>query len=130
MKLGTQTGSLVNHILSSGAGDVSQIKAGTPATILSWSDRHPGTVFRVFTVGKSTIVEVRDDDYERIDKNGFSESQTYEYKINVKGYKSFWRNRGGAWERVYMNVDTGRWTKSQNGGIFFGRREAYHDFTF
>lgn len=130
MKFGTQTGSLINHLIA-GANTLSEIKAGTPATILSWSDRAPATVFRVFKVGSSTIVETRDDDYKRIDSNGMSESQEYEYKINVNGWKRYWKiTKKGDVVNVYKNGETGRWVKIENGSIAFGRREKYHDFTF
>ena len=130
MKLGTQTGSLVNHLIA-GAGTLSEIKAGTPATILSWSDRSPATVFRVFKVGSSTIVEVRDDQYKRIDNNGISESQVYEYKTDVNGSRSYWKiDKNGNVSRTYKNEETGRWGKIKSGAIAFGSREKYHDFTF
>lgn len=131
MKLGSQTGSLINHMIA-GAGTLSEIKAGTPATLLSWSDRSPGTVFRVFKVASSTIVEVREDIYTRIDKNGMSESQEYEYKIDVNGSKSFWKiDKNGNVCRMYINKETGRWNKTKTGcSIAFGRRERFYDFTF
>lgn len=37
MKLGSETGSLVNHLMSTSSNDEPNI--GTPATLLSWSDR-------------------------------------------------------------------------------------------
>lgn len=130
MKLGTQTGSLINHLIA-GANTLAEIKAGTPATILSWSDRAPATVFRVFKVGSSTIVETRDDLYKRIDNNGMSESQEYEYKININGSQSYWKiDKNGDVSRVYLKRETGRWVKAKSGSIAFGRREKYHDFTF
>ena len=74
-----------------------------------------------------------DDDYKRIDKNGMSESQEYEYKIRPNGGKSFFRKneKSGFWERVTKNETTGRWNKSNSGcGIRIGEREKYHDFSF
>lgn len=130
MKLGTQTGSLINHLIA-GSNTLAEIKAGTPATILSWTDRSPATVFRVFKVGSSTIVETRDDIYKRIDNNGMSESQEYEYKIDVNGSQSYWKiDKKGDVSRVYLKKETGRWVKTKSGSIAFGRREKYHDFSF
>ena len=129
MKLGTQTGSLINHIYSTETSGIPV--AGTGATMLGWSDRKPGTVFKVFSVGKSTIVEVRCDRYTRTDKNGMSESQEYEYKTDINGCRRFFRQtKNGGWEGVYKSSETGRWVKSGGNGVIFGRRERYHDFTF
>lgn len=130
MKFGTQTGSLINHLIA-GANTLSEIKAGTPATLLSWSDRSPATVFRVFKVASSTIVETRDDDYKRIDNNGMSESQEYEYKTNVNGARRYWKiTKNGDVVQVHKNEETGRWVQNKSGSIAFGRREKYHDFSF
>ena len=133
MKLGTQTGSLSNHLVSRAVIGEPEVKVGMGVTFLSWTDRNPGTIFRVMKVGKATIIECRDDDYKRIDKNGMSESQEYEYKIRPDGGKSFFRKneKSGFWERVTKNESTGRWHKSNGGcGIRIGEREKYHDFSF
>ena len=133
MKLGTQTGSPSNHLMSRAVVGEPEVKVGMGVTFLSWTDRNPGTIFRVMKVGKATIIECRDDDYKRIDKNGMSESQEYEYKIRPNGCKSFFRKneKSGFWERVTKNESTGRWNKSNSGcGIRIGEREKYHDFSF
>jgi hypothetical protein len=46
MKLGSETGSLVNHLMSSRSNTEPNI--GTPATLLSWTDRSAATVTKVF----------------------------------------------------------------------------------
>jgi hypothetical protein len=100
-------------------------------TLLHWTDRSAGTIFRIFTVGKSTYIEVREDHCKRIDKNGMSEDQQYEYKVDVKGYrKVFKRQDNGTWVQVRKNETTGRWVKSDGCGILLGQRRAYHDFSF
>ena len=133
MKLGTQTGSMINHMLSRAVDGEPEVKVGMGVTFLSWTDRNPGTIFRVFTAGNATIIECRADDYKRVDSNGMSESQEYEYKIRPNGGKSFFRKneKSGFWERVTKNESTGRWNKSNIGcGIRIGEREKYHDFSF
>lgn len=128
MKLGTETGSLVNHIT---AGSGPQPEVGMPATFLHWTDRSPGTVREVFTKGPWTYVGVSGDDYKRIDKNGFSESQTYEYDTTDKGDRTWFRRKeGGKWMGTRQNRDTGRWVAHNSSGIAFGYREKYHDFSF
>ena len=131
LKLGTQTASLSNHLLSRAVIGEPDVKPGMGVTFLSWTDRNPGTIFRVFAVGKSMMIECRDDDYVRIDKNGLSEAQEYEYKIKVNGAKRYFRKnaRTGFWESVRKNGETGRWIKC-SGGIRIGEREKYHDFCF
>jgi hypothetical protein len=51
MKLGSQTASLSNHLLSRAVIGEPEVKAGMGVTFLSWTDRDPGTIFRVFTSG-------------------------------------------------------------------------------
>lgn len=131
MKLGSQTNSLVNHLYSRMTIGAPAPVAGMPATILHWTDRSPATVFRVFTVGKAVIVELRDDDYTRTDTNGLSESQQYDYKTNVNGSRRYFRqNADGAWQAVFKNPETGRWNKTNGSGLILGRRECYYDPSF
>mgnify|MGYP001576962564 CR=1 FL=1 len=41
LRAGTQTGSLINHLMSGSKG--AEPEVGMGATILGWSDRHPAT---------------------------------------------------------------------------------------
>jgi hypothetical protein len=130
MRLGTETASLVNHIQSRSVIGQPQPVAGMGVTFLHWTDRSPGTIFRVFTVGKTTYIETRDDDYRRTDSNGMSEEQSYKYTTLVNGYKRNFRiGRKGLWEEVRRN-EAGRWVKAGGCGLQIGRRNAYHDFSF
>tara|TARA_Y100001973_G_C5200596_1_gene337334 strand:+ start:2840 stop:3229 length:390 start_codon:yes stop_codon:yes gene_type:complete len=126
MKLGTETGSLVNHLMSCQKAALPEV--GEAATILSHSDRAPGTVIEVFKSGKSDFIVVQEDNYTRTDKNGMSECQEYEYSRNPEGCTSRWRLNGDKWERVYKSAETGRWRKSRTGGLMLGHRERYYDF--
>lgn len=127
MNLGTQTGSLVNHMMSRVAPQLPEI--GEAATLLSFTDRSPATVVETFTRGKFQYVVVQADDFRRIDKNGLSESQTYEYTPNPDGYKSTFRMTDTGWQGVYRDVNTGRFRKT-SGGIMIGRRDKYYDPSF
>ena len=130
MRLGKETGSFVNHIHSRSVIGQPEPVIGMGVTYLSWTDRSPGTIFRVFKVGKLTYIETRADDYKRIDKNGMSEDQTYEFKIRVNGSRSYFRRESdGRWTEVRRNEVTGRWVKC-GGGMRIGERDAYHDFSF
>lgn len=124
MNLGSETGSLVNHVISS--RNSVEPTLGMGATLLSWSDRRGGTVT---FVGK--IVTVAEDHAVRTDSNGVSESQTYEHTPNENGRKSYFRrNKKGGWDEVGVNMTTGRWNRIGAGKVVFGRKETYHDYSF
>jgi hypothetical protein len=130
MKAGRDTGSLVNHLISR-SRNPAQPEVGGPATLLSWTDRNPGTVISITKVGKAEIIAVQEDHYRRIDDNGLSEVQKYEYSPNINGHVSYFRaSKTRGWEQVIRNHETGRWKKISNGGVTFARREKYHDFSF
>ena len=128
MKLGRETGSLVNHIYSR-AVTKEPITIGMGCTLLHWSDRHPATVIEIFTKGKFSYVKVQEDHAVRIDKNGISESQEYKYARNENGSITYWRLKNDTWENVYIDPDTNRFKKGC-GSICFGIREEYYDYSF
>jgi hypothetical protein len=130
MNLGTQTGSLINHFLSTSISKIPNV--GDGATICHWSDRTPATVINVERKGKSVIVTVREDNAVRIDTNGMSESQDYEYSANENGSTRMFRtlDDGKSFHAVGRNFETGRLVKSDSTGVYFGHREKYHDYSF
>lgn len=113
MKLGKETGSLVNHVMTSSMH--AEPKVGDGATLCGWSDRYAGTIIAV----SETEIQVREDRAIRTDNNGLSECQSYRYEPNPKGaVHVFRRNKKGEW-------------KSKIGfGLMVGGRNAYHDFSF
>lgn len=126
MKL-KDTGSLVNWIQGNARGVKPEVGMGV--TFLHWTDRNPGTIVEIDE--KSGIIAVQADDYKRIDKNGFSENQDYEYTPNPMAPKSYFRmnKKTGRWEGISMNPETNRWNKNSQS-IYVGEREKYHDFSF
>jgi hypothetical protein len=123
LKFGTQTGSFVNHVLSSYKG-VDPIK-GEAATVLMWSDRSPATV--THWDAKKQIVSLRED--KAICTN--FEQQNYTYERNDFGASyNFRREKNGSWVQVFFKRDTGRWIKSKGVGLVIGRREKYRDPSF
>lgn len=112
LKAGTETGSVMNHVMS--RSNVSEVKIGDGATILQWTDRSAGTVVKI----TPTQIHVQEDNTVRIDSNGMSESQTYEYSPNPEGKVHVFRktNKG------YRNVG--------GNGLAVGQRNKYHDFYF
>lgn len=125
MQLGTQTGSLINSIMSNTVS--SEIKVGAPATFLMWTDRNPGTVIKVFKKGVYTYINVRHDEveyhkdcsgnYDIVDGNDENYS-TYRFKTD--GSSGF--------QLVMQNAETGRWIqRGRAGGLTVGKREYYYD---
>lgn len=129
MKLGSETGSLVNHLM----GSSSQIdpEVDMPATILSWSDRSAATVTNMFTNNGRKIVEVIYDISTVVRGSSADGSAVYHYERDPSGsVRYFRREKTGEWVCVRKNEDTGRWVKSGQSGILLGHRETYRDPTF
>ena len=134
MKLGTQTGSLINHIMSTAKARTPEIGEG--ATILCWSDRHAGTVTAVETAsgGQVVIITVQEDIATRVDKNGMSDCQEYTYERDENGrtwnFRLDARMASPKWVEVYRST-TGRWNKIGAGnGLAIGHRDRHHDYSF
>lgn len=123
MKLGTETGSLVNHMMSRMVG--SEPTIGEGATVLHWSDRTPCTV--VGYDADKQIVMLRED---RAFCTDF-DLQTYEFERSEFGATYFFRReKNGSWVQVFFKASTGRWIKSKGMGLILGRREKYRDPSF
>jgi hypothetical protein len=75
-------GSIVNRMME-GATEIKP-EVGMGATELMHSDREPYTIVEIKSANR---ILVQRDDYKRIDNNGMSESQQYEYTPNQKASK-------------------------------------------
>jgi hypothetical protein len=126
MKLGTQTGSLINHVYSRTKSQEPQIGMGV--TICMWSDRHAGTIVNI----NGDMLIVCRDDVTRVDTNGMSESQSYEYKTNPSNSKSYWKkDKRGNWCEYHFNYETKRFNKNKSSShLAIGHREEYYDYSF
>jgi hypothetical protein len=114
MRLGTETGSVLNHLMSGGGQPAPAV--GMAATVLYWSDRHAATVIKV----TAKTVTVQEDKAVRTDQNGMSEVQQYDYSPDPEGrVLTFRLNKKGA----YVNRKSGR-------GLLLGVRRHYHDYSF
>jgi len=91
MKLGTQTGSLFNHLMSN---NESVPVVGKGATVLYWTDRHAYEVLEVNEEKKTCVIQRYDP--KRTDNLGMSDSQDYEYK-ELTGPKITLYYKWGAW---------------------------------
>lgn len=98
-KLGTTTGSLFNYLMGN---NQSLPIVGEGATVLHWSDRD---AYEVLAVSEdSECVVIAQYRPKRIDNEGISESQDYEY-IDYSDHLEVvvWRN--GSWKTVIHEID-------------------------
>jgi hypothetical protein len=107
-------------------------EVGMGATLCSYTDRDAGTISSVFEEKGKKFIGVQEDFAKRIDKNGFSEDQTYEYSPNPDAYTHYYRfnEKTQSWEGVLKSAETNRWKKYDRPGLIIGRKEKYHDFSF
>lgn len=132
MKLMTQTASMTNHLYSRMTKGQPEPEHDMGATIMCWTDRHAATIINVTKLA-TTVIWVREDKAKRTDKNGLSESQSYDYAPDPAGRLYTFRQRAdGSWEQVVVNAKTGRLNKVEGGGhgLRIGSRDHYHDFSF
>jgi len=131
MKLGSGTGSVINHLYSRMTKGQPEPKVGDGATILGWTDRHPATVIEVTATKQGWVVAVQEDHAKRTDSNGMSEMQEYEYTPNPNGYVSHFRlEEGKGWCQVRPGKRPGSWKRIAVGGVLIGQRRKYYDFSF
>jgi hypothetical protein len=114
MKLGSDTGSLINHVIA--GSNMPEPKVGMGATVLSWTDRYAATIIEV--KGKRVVVQY--DDAIRTDSNGMSESQSYRYEPNPNA------------EKMIFSLRKNGQYKLVGGGkvLAVGERRHYHDYSF
>lgn len=130
MKLGSETGSLVNHIQSRATVGQPVPEVGMGATILGWTDRYPATIVKVEVVKGRTYVIVQKDDAKMISGNYYNPGE-YEYTRNYNAPYQAWRtNKDGLWEGTVYNVRTKRWIKNRGDGLRIGERDRYNDPSF
>lgn len=114
MNLGTETGSMVNHLMSGTVGEPIPT-VGMGATILGWSDRHACTIVKV----TPSTIHAQQDIATRIDTNGMSEVQQYTYEHDET-----------ATIEVFRKTKRG-WRKAGGGNALrIGDRSEYHDYSF
>jgi len=111
MKLGSETGSLMNHVMT--GNNQPEPKVGDGATICGWTDRHAATIIKV----TRCTVTVQQDKATRIDNNGMSECQIYQYEADPKGSVHTFRKTKNGW-------------KSKGYGLLIGHRQEYYDYSF
>jgi hypothetical protein len=104
-----------------------ELNIGDGVTLNYYSDERPATVVDIDSKGK--WIRVQMDIAKRIDKNGMSDCQEYEYFRDEKGYiKTFYKTRI---KEYTVFTDTGRSTYNSYG-IYLSLkvRRKYFDYTF
>ena len=114
LKLGRDTGSLTNHMMSRPYGEPKP-EVGMGATILMWSDRHAATIVKV----TPTQVHVQRDKATRTDDRGMCESQDYTYERDPTATVEVFRLTKRGWR-----------APGGGAGLLIGDRDEYHDFSF
>src|SRR3990170_3661606 len=95
MKLGRDTGSLTNYLMSGIKGQPKP-EVGMGATMLSWTDRTAATIVEVLKGSK--VIVIQEDHATRIDKNGMSDCQDYEYSPDPTATRQYYKmNKDGAY---------------------------------
>lgn len=127
MRLGSDTGSLINHVMS--GAKVPAPVVGMAATFLSWTDRSPGTVVKVEPQKNgTTLISVQADRAILVSGTTYDGSAAYRYEPNPEGHVSLFRiTKDGSLEKVRVNPETGRLVRTQKGGLLLGHREEYRD---
>ena len=128
LKAGSQTGSLINHVLSGYNQRVPEIGMGV--TMLSWTDRNPGTITEILKGGK--VIRVVEDDYKLVDGSYMSEDQKYEFSPGQGEGCLFKIDRHGSWRMAYIDENTGRVKYGSGPGnmLIIGHRDKYRDPCF
>ena len=123
MKLGTETGSLMNHLQSSSKDNFPNVETG--ATQLHWTDRIAYFVNSVSKDGKSCTIERAKA--VRIDNNGMSDGQEYRYEREENAVVYNLRFRYGSWYIDHgKDAPYGRYSKIN---IKFGYMQSHHDYS-
>lgn len=131
MKIGTQTGNMMNHIYSRATKGQPDPVVGMGATVLLWSDRTAGTIISVEKLKNGNIIiGVQHDNAKLASGTILSEDQEYEYTPNPEGRVEYFRwNGAGAWGGISRNPKTGRWIKGGKS-VIIGKRMQYRDPSF
>jgi hypothetical protein len=153
MKLGTETGSVINHLQSRAVIGQPEPEVGMGVTLLHWTDRSAGTIVAVKTVGKALIIEITEDDAKVVAGSSFDGTAEYEFTSRPDASRLMYRREAnGKWVRVgfkvtdyvqkeHVNVDgtkemrtrpvmSKRLSKIGGAGLVIGQRDAYRDPSF
>lgn len=105
-------------MMKKNATSVEQPAVGMGVTISYHSDSSPGTIIQVLHNGRRLVIQ--EDKSIRTDSNGMSESQSYDYELDLNGTIHYASLRKDGTYRLL-----GGKTR-----IWLGSRRKYHDYSF
>lgn len=139
MRPGTDTGSLVNHLLSRATKNQPAPAVGMGATVLNWTDRQAATIVvvrkrRPLPSGEDRwIVGVQEDRETIVSGSAYDGSAVYSYEPDPTAPVLHWRFDGAkGWRRVdQSSPDADRWALTgDTTGLRIGERDHYRDPSF
>lgn len=126
MKLGKETGSLINHLMSKSNDNFpTNENKDKGATVLHWTDRSAYFVNEVGKSGKVAVIERAKA--IRSDNNGMSDSQSYTFERNENTQEIVVRFRYGRWWEEHNNDGKKHYSPIN---IKFGMMSEYYDYSF
>lgn len=137
MKLGSETGSVINHLQSRATVGQPKPEVGMGATVLLWTDRHAATIVDVTEIGGSKRwlyeIKVQRDRAEVVTSSSHDGSAEYVYARNPRSARVVFRREreGGRWRQMRVS-DKGNYVLCTGGGrgLRIGEREEYRDPSF
>lgn len=127
MKLGSQTNSVMNAMMSRQVVGEPVPVVGVGCTILAWTDRRAATVLSY----EKGILEVQEDHAKLKPGCTIYTDQDYDYSPDPNGRKhAFRKSKKGPWDEVKFNEVTGRWNQVKGLGLKLGVREKFYDPSF
>jgi len=94
------------------------IKVGDGATLMYWSDREPATIIEINKSGKT--IKIQRDKATRVDDNGMSEVQEYEFERDHDGIiYTVSKRKNGLWK-----------IRGTETVVRVGVRDKYYDYSF
>lgn len=135
MKLGTETGSVMNNIFSRATIGQPKPVVGMGATLLGWTDCNAATITKVTEYCGKVYryeIEVTEDKSTVISGSTQDGSADYAYETRPDGYPMTYAFaiKTGEWVKVARNPDTGRLIKTGGNGLRIGERDTYRDPSF
>lgn len=134
MKLGSQTGSVINHLHSRAVIGQPKPEVGMGATLLGWTDRHAATITAVTECCGKTWqyeIEVANDDAKVVKGSTFDGTAEYEYTPGTGCDHLFaFHLKKQEWIRVIRNPVTNKLNQARGYGLRIGERETYYDPSF
>jgi len=135
MKLGSETGSVMNHLYSRMVIGEPKPEVGMGATILSWTDRNAATIVAVKPPDSKRYeyeIELTYDHARCVSGSSFDGTAIYEYEPDPKGGRILYvkKRDTGEWVRARRSPKTGRTVLERGAGLRIGERNSYRDPSF